>query len=925
MPEELEWQTRRERINKKLLSLNPAWKIIKFSPGLDLTSLTCHAVEEYPTANGPADYALFVKGKLLGILEAKKVTVSPQNVLEQAKRYASGITGGVGSWNGFGVPFLYASNGEIVWFLDTRTNRHVSRRIKNFHTPNAVFENFYRSPKEALAWFNANPILNIERLRYYQREAIDAIEKAVLRGKREMLVAMATGTGKTYMTVAQVYRLLESKLARRILFLVDRRALAAQAVREFSSFQTPKGNKFNQEYEVYSQSFRRGDLEEVPSSGGVDAKRTGWVFDPKALPSEYLTNPKESHTFVYVSTIQRMTINLFGRESIFESPLLGGVDAKRTGWVSDPEYDEDADWMDIPIHAFDLIIADECHRGYTAKETAVWRDLIDYFDAVKIGLTATPAPHSLSLFNEVVYRYTTERAVLDGYLVDYEPIQINSKVRLHGVFLKEGEHIELVDRQTGARKYDELEDERAYPSEDIERDITAPESNKMIIQEIAKYAFAHEQETGRFPKILIFAVNDLQHTSHADQIVRICREVFGQGDEFVQKITGNPNVDRPLQKIREFRNRPNPKIVVTVDMLSTGVDIPAIEFIVFMRPVKSRILWVQMLGRGTRLCPEINKTHFKIFDCFSGTLIKYFENTTDFAIEPPQKEPVSLATVIENIYQNVDREYYTKVLIKRLRRIENDVSGDAIEAFANFIPDGDLRKFTDELSVKIKKDFTVTMKLLRNPDFQYLLLNYPRARKLFTVAPEAGDEVSSEILIKVADKQYKPEDYLDKFEKFVRENRDRIQAMQIVLRRPKQWKTDALNELRDKLRENLFYEPLLQKAHEAVYHKSLADIISMVKHAVRTDEPIYTAEERVQRAMNKFMETSPLLRRGVRGEALKWLGYIKEHLEKNLTLGLDDFEYTPIFERHGGIRKAKSVFNDQLETLISELNFHVAA
>ena len=176
-------------------------------------------------------------------------------------------------------------------------------------------------------------------------------------------------------------------------------------------------------------------------------------------------------------------------------------------------------------------------------------------------------------------------------------------------------------------------------------------TNRKIIQEVAKYAYEHEAVTGHFPKILIFAVNDIPHTSHADQLVRTCRTFFNQGDDFVKKITGNPNVDRPLQRIREFRNRPNPKIVVTVDMLSTGVDIPALEFIVVLRPVKSRILWEQMLGRGTRLCPDINKSKFVVFDCFDGTLIQYFRNVSSFDIEPPGRTPLTLPEVIENIWQ----------------------------------------------------------------------------------------------------------------------------------------------------------------------------------------------------------------------------------------------------------------------------------
>ena len=445
-------------------------------------------------------------------------------------------------------------------------------------------------------WLLDTPVQSIGKVRDYQERAIVKIEEAILAGQREMLVAMATGTGKTFTTVALIYRLLASKTAKKVLFLVDRKALAAQAVREFSAFNTPTGNKFSQEYEVYSQRFRREDFgDEQP-------------FNSQLLPPAYLTNPQPSQTFVYVATIQRMAINLFGYENTF---------AQEQG---DPDVEEDAEQTDIPIHAFDVIIADECHRGYTAKETSVWRDTINHFDATKIGLTATPAAHTVSLFGEPVFRYGVELAIQEGYLVDYQAVSITSNVRVKGMFLKEGEQVGRIDTETGEEVFDELEDERSFESEQIEKEITSPDSNRKIVQEIAKYAYEHQKEKGHFPKILIFAQNDRPHTSHADQLVQLCRKEFGQGDAFVQKITGNPNVDRPLQRIREFRNRPQPKIAVTVDMLSTGVDIPALEFIVFMRPVKSRILWEQMLGRGTRRCDSIHKSHFTLFDCFGGML-----------------------------------------------------------------------------------------------------------------------------------------------------------------------------------------------------------------------------------------------------------------------------------------------------------------
>jgi type I restriction enzyme R subunit len=288
--------------------------------------------------------------------------------------------------------------------------------------------------------------------------------------------------------------------------------------------------------------------------------------------------------------------------------------------------------------------------------------------------------------------------------------------------------------------------------------------------------------------------------SHADQLVNLCRDAFGRGDSFVQKITGSPTVDRPLQRIREFRNRPNPAIVVTVDMLSTGVDIPALEFVVFLRPIKSRILWEQMLGRGTRRCPDINKSHFTVFDCFDGTLLEYFRTVSAFTVEPPDKPSRTVQEIIEAIWQNRDRPYNVRCLVKRLQRIDKEMSGEARDLFASYIPDGDVARFARELPGKIAGDFTATLQLLRAPPFQALLVNYPRPRRTFVVAYPTEDTVSSTWLIRGADgKEYKPEDYLAAFARFVRENPLPIEAVRILLDRPQDWSTGALAELKQKL------------------------------------------------------------------------------------------------------------------------------
>lgn len=893
MSSESEEITRKNRIDPQLRS--SGWKVVPYSAGMDLTHWSRCAIEEFPTGTGPADYALCLDGKIVGVIEAKKLTLGPQNVLTQAERYAQGIPKNPFNFSGFRVPFLYSTNGEIIWYHDIRNSNNRSRTIAKFHTPDALTdrlkEKFEITCQRLLERENVHPML-----RPYQAEANAAIEQAIRDRKRQMLVAMATGTGKTYTMVNEIFRLMESGVAKRILFLVDRRALAAQAVKAFASFEARPGLKFDKAYEVYSQRFFREDFEEEEK------------FDPKVLPSSYLLTPKPGHAFVYVCTIQRMTINLFGRNAVFGS--------------HDEPIDEDAEQMDIPIHAFDLVIADECHRGYTAEKQSVWRKTLDHFDAVKIGLTATPAAHTLAYFREIVYRYEYARAVREGYLVDYDAVALESNVRMNGIFLNAGDPVGVISAKDGTQTYDNLEDERQFDTTEIEHSITSPDSNRKILAEIRKYAEEHEQRFGRFPKTLIFAVNDLPHTSHADQLVDLARDVFGKGDSFVQKITGK--VDRPLQHIREFRNRPMPGVVVTVDLLSTGVDIPDLEFIVFLRPVKSRILFEQMLGRGTRRgerCPD--KSHFVVFDCFGGSLLEYFRQATGITAEPPERESRSIVQVITDIWDNRDRDYNIRVLVKRLQRIDKEMSGEARDRFAAYIPMGDLKGYARNLPDELRGDFTATMALLRKPDFVDLLLHYPRPERSLIVAYGNMDTVSSRYIFRdSAGHEYKPEDYLSAFSAFVKENPDQIEAIRILLDRPRDWSTDALAELKQKLAATRYHFTIenLQRAHNERYHKALADIISMVKHAAREEEPLFTAEERIQRVFDRMSLAASLT-----PEQQQWLERIRAHLITNLSISKEDFNSIPIFLNEGGWGKANRIFNGDLPALIRQWNETIAA
>jgi type I restriction enzyme R subunit len=295
--------------------------------------------------------------------------------------------------------------------------------VTALHTPNALRGLLARDLDGALDRLKQMPH-DHPRLRPYQLDANAAVEKAIAERKRNLLVAMATGTGKTYTLVNQIYRLMKAGVARRVLFLVDRRALAAQAVRSFNSFDVEPNLKFTKAYELYSSKFQKEDF--------GDEER----FDPKVLPQRYLTDPQPGLAFVYVATIQRMAVNILGRQAVF-------------GTGSEEGIEDDATKLDIPIHAFDLVVADECHRGYTSQELSVWRATLDHLDALKIGLTATPAAHTAAYFTHKAFAYGYEQAVRDGYLVDYDAVNVRSDVRMSGVFLQEGDRVEQVDPESG--------------------------------------------------------------------------------------------------------------------------------------------------------------------------------------------------------------------------------------------------------------------------------------------------------------------------------------------------------------------------------------------------------------------------------------------------------------------------------------------
>jgi type I restriction enzyme R subunit len=326
-----------------------------------------------------------------------------------------------------------------------------------------------------------------------------------------------------------------------------------------------------------------------------------------------------------------------------------------------------------------------------------------------------------------------------------------------------------------------------------------------------------------------------------------------------------------------------------------------------------------MLGRGTRRCDAIAKEKFTVFDCFDGTLIAYFKGASNFTIEPPRSMPVPLPQVVDNIWNNVDRAYWTGVLVKRLQRVEKSMNAEARAAFAAWLPEGDVGRFARDLPRRLAQDFTATMQLLRNPEFQKLLENYPRARRAFVVAPGVEDAVSSQEI-----ERYglfdKAEDYLTAFSRFVRENASRVQGLGALLRAPATWSPAALQQLRDEMRRHQFDETKLRRAHRKLGHRDAADVISLVKHAAAEESPLLSAEERVATALARLEKKLTLTT-----EQRDWLTLIREHLIANLSLEEEDFDNIPLFANRGGAARARKVFGKELGNIIRRVNEEVAA
>jgi len=841
------------------------------------------AISEWPVTGGYADYALFIGLELYGVIEAKKYNTDISTNLSQSKRYAENIKPIVplvilGEWRGYKVPYLFSTNGRNylkqietksgIWFLDVRKVRNNARVLQGWYSPEGLkklhlqdINSADNKLKNQSPDFLSDPSgLN---LRDYQMTAISKVEESLLQfpNTRRLLLAMATGTGKTRTIIGLVYRLIQTNRFRRILFLVDRRLLASQAFDAFKDNKVADLNTFGEIYKV---------------SGLKDV-----------LP--------ELETRLHFATVQSIVKRLFYSEN--------------------PEQ--------LPVDAYDCIIVDEAHRGYLLDKeqdeeelefkdqkdyVSKYRMVLEYFDSHAIGLTATPALHTTDIFGRPVYSYSYREAVIDGWLIDHEPpIKIKTELSENGITFKKGEKPEVYNPETNEIiELDALEDELNFEIDGFNKSVLSPSFNRTVITELVNHLDPEGEE-----KTLIFAARD----DHADLIVKMLKEEFAEigadvHDEAIIKLTGI--VDKPKTQLKKFKNEIYPNIVVTVDLLTTGIDVPTICNLVFMRRVRSRILYEQMVGRATRLCDDINKEIFRIYDA-----VRLYEALEDYtSMKPVVVNPKTTMTQLaeelpqirstERIQKQLDqivaKLHRKKPYITEDRDTKIEHTSEGLD-FLNFI--NKIQNLTPEEAQSELPQYIPTLryidKIKRSIKPTYLS-NHPDS----LIVAEQG-----------YGKYQRPEDYIESFQKYIEENKNKITGLTLVCTKPSDLDRKSLKELRLQLDDEGFNSYLLNKAYKAAKNEDIAaDIISYIRsHAIGSS--LISHEERIKNAVDRIRNQQEWNK-----IQSKWLDRFEKQLIAESILQKEDLDKSP-FSDAGGYRRLNKVFNNELDDLITKININL--
>jgi type I restriction enzyme, R subunit len=830
------------------------------------------AIAEWPTKSGPADYVLFVGLMPVGVVEAKRKSRDVPGSLEQSKRYSRGYSVTPdqaepgGPWGKYTVPFLFATNGRPflrqlatksgIWFLDGRRAENHSRPLEGWYTPDGLAAMLKQDIDKAHEHLKTEPTEYLG-LRDYQLAAIRAIEGAIAKGQRECLVAMATGTGKTRTCIGLTYRLLKTRRFRRVLFLVDRSALGEQT----------------------ANAYKDARLEDLQSFSDI--------FDMKELAD---IKP-DSDTKLQIATIQGMV-----KRILFPS-------------------NED----DIPpVDQYDCIVVDECHRGYLldremgdtelqfrdeADYISKYRRVLDHFDAVKIGLTATPALHTTEIFGRPVYQYSYREAVIDGTLIDHEPpVQIVTALAEDGMHWRVGEKMAVYNAAAQTLDTVILPDEVNLEIDSYNRRVITENFNRVVCAELARHIDPDIEG-----KTLIFCATD----SHADLVVRLLKEALAAKygsveDNAVLKVTGAS--DKPLALIRRFKNERHPSIAVTVDLLTTGIDVPAICNVVFLRRVRSRILYEQMLGRATRRCDEIGKEVFRIFDAVDLYSALEAVNTMKPVVADRK---VSFAELVEELTTAKTSEvaqYILDQLVAKLQSKHRRIKGGAADQFetsAGMAPATLLEQLRHQTPKEAAEWFASHAQAVD-------LLDRITGEGSRFIISHHDDEVRR--VERGYGKGEQPKDYLESFAGYLKANLNKVPALLIATQRPRELTRHQLKELRLLLDTAGYNEVALQTAWRETTNQDIAaSIIGFIRRASLGDALVPYAE-RVDRALKTILASRPWT-----DPQRKWLDRIGKQLRAEFIVDRDALERGQ-FKTQGGFNRINKVFDGKLEAVLGDLH-----
>jgi type I restriction enzyme R subunit len=946
-------QEARQRIDRHLAEAG--WEV-QDREDANLAAAKGVAIREFKLADkyGYADYLLFVDGKAVGVVEAKPVGHPPISVELQATKYSGGLPADLNPPLN-PLPFVYVTTGIETAFINLLDPDPRSRRVSgvpHIHRPETFAEWLSAEaraqwPAEAAepggATRKARPSTLRSRLRTMppleagflypnQIEAVERLEESLGKNRPRSLVQMATGSGKTIMAVTSIYRLIKHAGARRVLFLVDRTNLGEQAEKEFQGYRNPDDNR------LFTELYN------------VQLLRSNTIMDSSR---------------VVITTVQRLYSMLKGDPDL--DPAAEEESQFETGGAAMREPLPVVYNARYPPEFFDVVFVDECHRSiYT-----LWRQVLEYFDGFLVGLTATPAKHTFGFFNKnLVMEYPHERAVADGVNVDFEVYKIRTKITERGstIEAEPGTMVGYRDRQTRALRWERPDEDVTYDASELDRRVVAKDQIRTIIRTF-KDKLPTEIFPGRkeVPKTLIFAKDD----SHAEDIVQVVREEFGRGNAFCQKITYSVTAQRPRDLIQAFRNQYEPRIAVTVDMIATGTDIKPIEIVMFMRAVKSRVQFEQMKGRGVRVIDpnELRavsgedataKTHFVIVDCVGMA-------ETPLAETQPldRKRTVAFKALLEHVTMGgTDRDVLSS-LASRLARLDKQCGpeqrkrllaasgGVSLADVARGIVDAlDSDRHVEEArrafgvlpgvepsAEQVARTAETMLRkagkpLATNPGFRKALEDVRRE------VEQIIDEVSEDTVLEAGASEAardKARELVKSFESYLSEHKDDIEALQFYFSVPyaKRPRRDDIKALAEAIQapprawtpQRLWhaYETLNKsKVRGAPANRMLADIVSLVRFAVRRDGELVPFGDEVRERFDRWMAQQRDGGRAFTPEQVRWLEMMRDHIAANVEIDVEDFDYVP-FAEQGGLGKASEVFGAALRPLLNELNAELAA